>query len=81
MVASAASCVGGQGPQPVAGLRGDDDCGAAGGDDLAELLEHQGRAVEVDAQDQLRRCLGRRDSGGMDDAGDLTQAAGVLDQR
>ena len=51
------------------------------GDDPAEHLEHQGGAVEVDAQDQLWRCLGRRDSGGMDDTGHLTQAGGVFDQR
>ena len=43
--------------EAVPGLRGDDDAGAAARDDVAELLEHQGGAVQVDGEDRLGRGL------------------------
>jgi hypothetical protein len=49
--------LGGQGAQTVPGLRGDDDPGAAAGDDVAELLEQHGGAVQVHGQDRRRRRL------------------------
>ena len=51
--------LGGQRRDHVPGLAGDDDAGPAGGDDLAELLQDEGHADEVDSDDGLRRGLGR----------------------
>src|SRR5215217_1479711 len=48
--------LGRQRQQHMTGHAGDDETSAAGGDDAAELLEHQGRSVEVHCQ----HALGRR---------------------
>ena len=63
------------------GLRRDHDARAAAGDDVAELFQHERRAVQIDLEDRRRRRLRRRDAGGMDQPGDLAQARGRLDQR
>lgn len=49
----------------MAGLAGDHDAGPAGRDDLAELLQYQGHADEVDSDDRLRRGLRRGQPGGV----------------
>jgi hypothetical protein len=49
--------LGGQGTQTVPGLRGDDDPGAATRDDVPELLEQHGGAVQVHGQDHRRQRL------------------------
>ena len=67
--------IGGQGAEPVPGLGGDHDPRAARGDDVPELLQDHGGAVQVDAQDGLRRGLAGRDSRGMDEAGHRTEVA------
>lgn len=67
--------------KPVAGLRGADHARAAGGDDAAELLEHERGAVQVDAQDLLDARLAGRDPGGVNDAGDLAEVRGGPSQR
>jgi hypothetical protein len=46
--------IGCEGAETVTGLRGNDNTGAAGGDDVAELLENDRRAVEVDGEDGFR---------------------------
>jgi hypothetical protein len=48
---------GGEGAEAVPGLRGDDDAGAALGDDVAELFEHNGGSVEIDGEDGFGRRL------------------------
>jgi hypothetical protein len=48
---------GGQGAEAVPGLGGDDDPGAAAGDDVAELLQQHGGAVQVHGQDRRWRRL------------------------
>lgn len=63
--------------EPVARLGGDDHARPAGGDDLAELLEHDRGAVEVDRQDRRRRRLARRDARGVDDAPQLAESRGL----
>ena len=40
--------------QPVPGLGGDHDPGAAARDDVAELFEHQRGAVQIDRKDRRR---------------------------
>ena len=72
--------LGGEGAEPVPGLGGDDDAGAAGGDDVAELLEDHRGAVQVDVEDRRRRRLARRDAGGVDEAGDVAEGGGGLDE-
>nr|WP_255580624.1 hypothetical protein [Caulobacter sp. D4A] len=64
----------------MARLRGDDDAGAAGRNHLAEQLQHQGRPVEVDLEDDARRRLAGRDAGGVDQAGDRAEGRGGGDQ-
>ena len=36
------------------GLRGDDDTSAAAGDDIPELFQHEGRAIQIDFKDRRR---------------------------
>jgi hypothetical protein len=50
-------------------------------DDVAELLEHERRAVQVDLQHRLGRRLRRRDSSRVDQPGDVPEACGLLDER
>jgi hypothetical protein len=64
----------------VAGLGGDDDPAAAGGDGVPELLEDDGGAVEVDGENGRWWCLAGGDAGGVDDPGDVAEAGGGLDQ-
>ena len=63
------------------GLRRDHDARAAAGDDVAELLQHERRAVQIDLEDRRRRRLRRGDAGRMDQPGDLAQPRGRLDER
>jgi hypothetical protein len=49
--------LGGQGAETVPGLGGDDDPGAAAGEEVPELLEQHGGAVQVHGQDHRRRRL------------------------
>ena len=70
--------LGGEGAEAMAGLRRDDDPGAALGDDVAELLEHDCGAVQVDGEDRRRGCLARRDPGGVDHPGDVAECCGGL---
>ena len=51
--------LGRQGAKAVAGLRCDDDGGAAGCNDVPEFLEHQRRSVQVDSEDDLGPGLAR----------------------
>ena len=67
--------------EAVPRLRGDDDARSAARDDVAELLEHERGAIQIDLQDGGRRCLGGGDAGGMDDAGDVAERRGCLDER
>ena len=67
--------------QAVPGLRRDDDPRAAAGDDVAELLQHEGRAVQVNLEDRYRRRLRGGHPGGMDQSGDLAQARRRPDER
>jgi hypothetical protein len=46
-------------------LLGDHDAGPARRDDLADLLQYQGHADEVDSDDRLRRGLRRGQPGGV----------------
>jgi hypothetical protein len=45
--------------KPVPGLRRDDDARTPRGDDVAELLQHERGAVQVDLEDRRRRRLRR----------------------
>ena len=65
------------GAEAVPGLRRDDDPGAAAGDDVAELLQHERGAVQVDCEDRRRRGLAGRDAGGVDEAGDVAEPVAV----
>ena len=65
----------------MTGLRGNDDASTAFGDDLAEFLQHEGGAVEIDFEDGLRRGLRRRNAGGMNDAVNVAERAGLCDKR
>jgi hypothetical protein len=67
--------------EAVPGLRRDDDPGPTAGDDVAELLQLERRAVQVDPEDRRRRRLRGGDAGGMDQPGDVAQAGGRLDER
>ena len=60
--------LGGQRRQAMPGLRCDDDAGTAARDDIAELLEHQRGAIQIDREDRRRRGLRGGDAGGVDDA-------------
>lgn len=53
------------------GLGGNDDAGAAGGDDVAELLQDHGGAVQVDGEDGFGWGLAGGDAGSVDQAGDV----------
>jgi hypothetical protein len=61
----------------VPGLRSDHDAGTSRRDDIAELLEHQGGAVQVDRKDCFRRRLAGGNAGRVDDAGDVASAVAV----
>jgi hypothetical protein len=58
----------GQRRQAVPRLRRDHDARPGRCDDVAEFLEHQRCAVQVDLQDRRRRRLRRRDAGRVDQA-------------
>jgi hypothetical protein len=64
----------------VAGLGGEDDAGAAGGDDVAELFEDDGGAVEIDVEDRRWPGLAGGDAGSVDDTGDVAEGGGGLDE-
>jgi hypothetical protein len=70
-----------EGRQPVPGLGRDHDARATRGDDVAELLEHERRTVQVDLEDRLRRRLRRGDASGMNQSHELPQTGGLLDER
>ena len=59
----------------------DDDAGAAASDDVAELLEHERGAIEIDREDRRRRRLCGGDACGVDDASDFAERRGGLDER
>jgi hypothetical protein len=63
---------GGRG-QAVAGLGCDDHACPAARDHLAELFEHERRAIEIDLEDRLQRSLDWAD-----EPGDVAQAGGLL---
>jgi hypothetical protein len=69
--------LGSQRAQAVPGLRSDHDAGTSRRDDIAELLEHQGGAVQVDRKDCFRRRLAGGNAGRLDDAGDVPSAVAV----
>jgi hypothetical protein len=62
----------------VAHLARDHDARSAEGDHLTELLQNVGGADQIDGDDGGRRCLGGRQSGGVDDvyADDVYPAEG-----
>ena len=62
------------------GLRRDDDARAAARDDVAELFEHERGAIQIDLEDRRRRRLRGRDAGRMDEAGDVAERGGCLDE-
>ena len=68
--------LGGQRPQAVPGHRRDDDAGTAAGDDIPELLKQHRGTVQIDGEDGRRRRLRRRNAGGVDDAGDVSERRG-----
>jgi hypothetical protein len=51
------------------------------GDDLAELLQHQGCSVQVDRQNRCRWCLGGRDTSRMNQAADIPKRSSLFRQR
>ena len=51
------------------------------GDDVAELFQHEGRAIQIDFEDRGRRGLRRGDAGSVDQPGDVAQTRGRLDER
>ena len=57
----------------MSGLRRDDNTRSATGYHVAEPLENKCRAIEIDLQDRLRRRLRRRNTSGMDDAGEAIE--------
>ena len=63
------------------GLRRNHDARTAGRDDVAEFLEHQRRAVQINLENGLRGGLARGHAGGMDETADLTDASRLLDER
>ena len=63
------------------GLRRDHNASAAAGDDIAELLQHERRAIQIDLEDRRRRGLRGGNTGGMDEAGDVADRRGRLDKR
>ena len=73
--------LGGQRRQPVSGLRRDDDAGAAARDDIAELLEHERGAIQIDGEDRCRRGLRRRNTRSVDHAGYVAKRGGLLHER
>lgn len=62
-------------------LRGDNDARSVACNDVAEFLEHERGAIQIDLEDRGRRCLGGGDTGGMDDAGYVADRRGGLDER
>lgn len=72
---------GAQPGQPVPGLRRDHDARTAFCNDVAEGFKHERRAVQVDVEDRGRRCLRRRDAGGVDQSDDVTARGGHADER
>src|SRR4051812_26844880 len=62
-------------------LRRDDNAGPAAGHHLAELLEYDGRAVEIHTKDRFRRRLTGGDTSCMDEPHDLANARCLADQR
>ena len=64
----------------MARLRRNDNAGPAAGHHLPELLEHDGRTVEIDAEDRVRRCLTGGHTGGVDEPDDLGDARRLADQ-
>jgi len=65
----------------VAGLRCDDYGRAATGDDAAELLQHERRAIEIDLEDRRGRGLRGGHARGMDKSAHLPKASGGCDER
>jgi hypothetical protein len=59
----------------------DDEAGAALGDDLAELLEHHRRAIEVDLEHLLQRRHVGRKACGVDHLHDRAERRSRLRQR
>ena len=76
-MASALFCSTVSGGKAVPRLRGDDDASPAAGDDVAELLQHERRAVQIDFEDRCRRRLRRGDAGGVDQPGDVADTVAV----
>lgn len=73
--------LGAQRREAMAGLQGDDDAGAAAGDNVSELFQHQRGAVEIDLQDGAGRCLRGRDARGVDHAGHVSLRRGRPGER
>jgi hypothetical protein len=73
--------LGSQRPETMPGLRRDDHPGTAACDDLSELLEQHRGSVEVHTEDRLRRRLARRHPCGVNNAGDIAERRGGLDER
>jgi hypothetical protein len=65
----------------MTGLRGNDDGRAALCDHLAEFLQDESGAVEIDFEDGLRRGLGRRNARRMDDAMNVAERARLRNKR
>jgi hypothetical protein len=63
------------------GLRRDDDPGPTAGDDVAELLQHERRTIQIDFEDLSRWGLRGGDASGMDQPCDVAQRRGRLDER
>jgi hypothetical protein len=65
----------------VPGHRRDDKASAAPRDHIAELLEHERGTVKIDSENRRRRCLRRGDTRSVDDAADVPERRGCLDER
>jgi hypothetical protein len=63
------------------GLRCDDDARTTPGNDIAELFQHERRAIQIDFEDRCRRRLRWRDACRMDQPCDGAQARGRFDER
>ena len=64
----------------MSGLGRDDDARASSSDDVPELFQNHGSAVQIDFQDRFDRGLRRRYARGLDEPGDLAQRGGGRDE-
>ncbi len=63
------------------GLRCDNYTRPTAAYDIAELFQYEGSAVQVYLEDRRRRRLRGRDTGSMDEPGDVAKTCGRLDER